>query len=123
MKHFGIVKSFDEAQGLGSITPEKGGEDLRFERSGISWDPKVAPTTGQRLSYELVEKDGRTSALNLQTVQDAIGGSSRAPAQFTGRTKGNPMDEQTLHRNPSSRLVAVILAFFVVGGALVFAIS
>jgi hypothetical protein len=33
------------------------------------------------------------------------------------------MNEQTLHRNPSSRLVAVILAFFVVGGALVFAIS
>ncbi|MCL6730713.1 cold-shock protein [Sphingomonas hankyongi] len=68
MKHFGTIKTFDETQGRGSITPEKGGDELRFERSAISWDPKVAPKTGQRLSYELLEKDGRTSAMNLQTV-------------------------------------------------------
>ena len=68
MKHFGTVKSFDETQGRGSITPEKGGEDLRFERSAISWEPKVAPKTGQRLSYELAEKDGQSSAVNLATM-------------------------------------------------------
>ena len=68
MKHFGTVKSFDETQGSGSITPEQGGEELRFERSAISWDTKVAPKTGQRLSYELDQKDGRTSAVNLATI-------------------------------------------------------
>ena len=68
MKHFGTVKSFDDTQGRGLIAPEKGGEELRFERSAISWDPKVSPRTGQRLSYEVTEKDGRTNAINLQTV-------------------------------------------------------
>ena len=68
MKHFGTLKSFDETKGSGSITPEKGGDELRFERSAISWDSKVAPTTGQRLSYELNEKDGRTNAVKLETI-------------------------------------------------------
>ena len=67
MKHFGTVKSFDETQGRGSITPESGGEELRFEKSAISWDPKVAPKTGQRLSYELAQTDNRT-AVNLETI-------------------------------------------------------
>jgi CspA family cold shock protein len=67
MKLFGTVKSFNEEKGQGSITPEKGGEDLRFERSAISWG-KVAPKTGQRLSYELAEKDGQSSAVNLETI-------------------------------------------------------
>lgn len=68
MKHFGTVKSFDETQGRGLITPEKGGEELRFERGAISWEPKVAPKTGQRLSYELAENDGQSSAVNLATI-------------------------------------------------------
>lgn len=67
MKHFGTVKSFDETQGRGSITPEAGGEELRFEKSAISWEPKVAPKTGQRLSYELATTDSRT-AVNLETI-------------------------------------------------------
>lgn len=33
------------------------------------------------------------------------------------------MNEQTLRRNPFNRPVAVILALFVVGGALAFAVS
>jgi CspA family cold shock protein len=68
MKHFGTVKSFDETQGLGSITPENGGEVLPFERSAICWGPQVALKTGQRLSYELSENDGQTSAVNLATM-------------------------------------------------------
>ena len=68
MKLFGTVKSFDETQGRGSITPEKGGEEVRFERSAISWEPKVAPTIGQRLSYELSTKDGNNTAIGLQTA-------------------------------------------------------
>ena len=68
MKYFGTVKSFNEEKGQGSITPETGGEELRFERSAISWDPKTSPKEGQRLSYELAEKDGQTSAVNLETI-------------------------------------------------------
>ena len=68
MKYFGTVKSFDETQGFGSITPETGGDDLRFDRSAMSWEPKTDPKTGQRLSYELAHKNGRASAVNLGTI-------------------------------------------------------
>ena len=68
MKHFGTVKTFDENQGRGSITPEKGGEDLGIERSAIQWDRKISPTPGQRLSYELNQEGGKTRAVNLETI-------------------------------------------------------
>ena len=67
MKYFGTVKSFDETKGLGSIKPEQGGEELRFDRNAISWEPKTPPKEGQRLSYD-VSGDGRNAALNLQTI-------------------------------------------------------
>ncbi|HEX6072953.1 MAG TPA: cold shock domain-containing protein [Sphingomicrobium sp.] len=68
MKHFGTVKSFDEEKGLGSIKAEEGGEELRFDRSAISWEPKTSPKEGQRLTYDLNSKDGRNTAVNLQTI-------------------------------------------------------
>jgi CspA family cold shock protein len=69
MKQFGTVKSFDEAKGQGSITPETGGQELRFERSALSQDLKAPPSVGQRLSYELSQKEGQQpSAVNLETV-------------------------------------------------------
>ena len=68
MKHFGTVKSFDEAKGHGSIQPEEGGQNLDFERSAISWDRETSPAEGQRLSYEITTKDGETRAVNLQNA-------------------------------------------------------
>jgi len=68
MKHFGTVKSFDDTQGSGSITPETGGAELRFEKSAFAWADKVVPTTGQRLSYELAHKEGVASAINLTAI-------------------------------------------------------
>ena len=69
MKLFGIVQSFDKAQGFGSIQPEAGGDALRFENSAIKWNRSDSPTAEQRLSYELgTSADGKPCALNLQTV-------------------------------------------------------
>ncbi len=68
MKHFGKVESFDNDKGTGLITPEAGGKDITFERKAISWDNKTAPAVGKRLSYEVSEKDGVSSALNLQNA-------------------------------------------------------
>jgi CspA family cold shock protein len=68
MKHFGTVKSFDEAKGLGSIKAEEGGEELRFDRNAIAWEPKTSPKEGQRLTYDLNSKDGQNTAVNLQTI-------------------------------------------------------
>jgi cold shock CspA family protein len=69
MKYFGTVKSFDTIKGQGEIKPETGGDDLRFERSAISWEKNSIPTVGQRLSYDVGTNDQRQPcALNLQTI-------------------------------------------------------
>ena len=69
MKLFGIVQSFDTAKGFGSIKPEAGGDDLRFENSAIKWDRTDSPKAEQRLSYELgSNSDGKPCAINLHTV-------------------------------------------------------
>ena len=69
MKYFGTVKSFDAVAGHGEIKQEVGGNDLHFETSAIQWDKNVAPTVGQRLSYDVGQSsDRRSCALNLQTI-------------------------------------------------------
>lgn len=69
MKYFGTVKSFDTVKGVGEISPEAGGEMLRFERSAFSWENDNVPTIGQRLSYDVGTNDQRQPrALNLQTI-------------------------------------------------------
>jgi cold shock CspA family protein len=69
MKYFGTVKSFDSDKGHGEIKQEAGGDDLRFEKSAISWDKNVAPTVGQRLSYERgTNNERQPRALNLMTI-------------------------------------------------------
>ena len=67
MKLFGTVKSFDSAQGHGLITPEAGGETIRFNKSA-TWDKSTPPTVGQRLSYEASQQNNQPLALNLQTA-------------------------------------------------------
>lgn len=69
MKYFGTVKSFDSVKGVGEIKQEAGGDDLRFEKSAISWDKTIAPTLGQRLSYERgTTANHQPCALNLMTI-------------------------------------------------------
>jgi cold shock CspA family protein len=68
MKNFGTVTAFDDVNGQGLITPETGGKDLSFERSAMSWDRNLAPATGQRLSYDLMTREGKTSAVNLHKI-------------------------------------------------------
>lgn len=68
MKYFGTVKSFDEASGHGSIVPEIGGDDLRFERGAASWNRVAPPRPGQRLSYDVHHTNGQAAAVNLQTL-------------------------------------------------------
>ena len=65
MKYFGAVKSVDEASGDGSIAPETGGDDLRFQRGSTSWNRVAPPRPGQRLSYDGHRINGQPSAVNL----------------------------------------------------------
>jgi cold shock CspA family protein len=68
MRCFGTVKSFDERRGRGSIQPERGHEEIGFEKGAVIWHRSVDPTAGQRLSYEVGIRDGRTRAVNLRTI-------------------------------------------------------
>lgn len=69
MKHFGTVNSFDAVTGSGQIKPETGGDDLRFEKSAVSWSDNASPTIGQRLSYDVgTNSERQPRALNLQTI-------------------------------------------------------
>ena len=68
MKLFGTVKSFDSIQGTGQITPEAGGDLIRFDKSAIAWDKATPPMVGQRLSYEAGKTNDQARALNLQTA-------------------------------------------------------
>ena len=68
MKFFGTVKSFDETKGLGSLTPEMGGDELKFERSAISWDASKAPNIGERLSYDKSTLNSQPCAVNLARI-------------------------------------------------------
>jgi CspA family cold shock protein len=69
MKYFGTVKSFDSDKGHGMIKPEAAGEELRFERSAITWGNDNPPTAGQRLSYDVGQNSERQPcAVNLQTI-------------------------------------------------------
>jgi len=66
MKTFGKVESYDNNAGTGLITPEVEGKNLPFSRSAFSWEDKAAPSVGRRLSYEIAENNGVTSAIKLQ---------------------------------------------------------
>lgn len=69
MKFFGTVSSFDSSKGHGEITPETGGDMLRFERNAFSWKNSSVPTVGQRLSYDVgTNSERQPCALNLQTI-------------------------------------------------------
>jgi cold shock CspA family protein len=46
MRCFGTVKSFDERRGSGSIEPERGHEDIGFEKGAVIWRRSVDPTPG-----------------------------------------------------------------------------
>ncbi len=64
----GVVKWFNPTKGYGFIAPDDGGKDVfvhitAVERSGLG-----QIVEGQKLSYDLQEERGRTSAGNLQAV-------------------------------------------------------
>ena len=68
MKYFGTVKSFDIDQGIGSLKPETGSDELKFERSAFSWAAPEVPTVGQRLSYDKGTMGSQPCAVNLASI-------------------------------------------------------
>ncbi|WP_033073712.1 hypothetical protein [Sphingopyxis sp. MWB1] len=69
MTYFGKIHSYDSGKGAGTITPEKGGENLAFVKADLHQEA-AEPKAGQRFGYETRQAgDGKAQAINLQQEQ------------------------------------------------------
>jgi CspA family cold shock protein len=64
----GSIISFKEDRGYGFIKPQDGGDNVYLHISALqaAGIDKVAP--GQRLTYEILSKDGKTSAVDIKLL-------------------------------------------------------
>ena len=84
MTQYGMIKSYDSSNGTGSITPEKGGDALRFKKADLQQEGQM-PKVDQRYSYETSEVDGgKKHAVNLQHQQDDGGKQSEQARKQQG---------------------------------------
>lgn len=66
----GTVKWFNTSKGYGFIAPEEGSKDIFVHISALEKAGLSQLDDGQKVSYELIENKGKTSATNIQ-LQDA----------------------------------------------------
>jgi CspA family cold shock protein len=64
----GTVKWFNPTKGFGFIQPEEGGKDVFVHISALQRAGLSNLAEGQRVTYELESRNGRTSAVNIQPV-------------------------------------------------------
>ncbi|AXK43621.1 cold shock domain-containing protein [Erythrobacter sp. SN021] len=73
MTHYGTIKSYDAGKGQGMITPEQGGDVLKFEKSDLKKESS-APQQGQRFGYETKQVGGgQPQAINLRQEEQGEG--------------------------------------------------
>lgn len=69
MTYFGKIHSYDGSKGAGTITPDKGGENLAFVKADLQQEA-AEPKAGQRFGYETRQvSGGKPQAINLQQEQ------------------------------------------------------
>ncbi len=64
----GSIISFKEDRGYGFIRPQDGGDNVYLHISALQAAGIDKVEAGQRLSYELLTKDGKTSAVSIQLL-------------------------------------------------------
>ena len=67
----GTVKWFNAQKGFGFIQPTDGGSDVFVHISAVERAGLDTLKDGQRVSYELATQKGKTSAVNLQLLDQA----------------------------------------------------
>jgi len=64
----GTVKWFNATKGFGFIQPEDGSKDVFVHISAVQRANLAGLDEGQKVSYDIVEERGKSSAGNLKTV-------------------------------------------------------
>jgi cold shock protein len=64
----GTVKWFNPTKGFGFIEPEQGSSDVFVHISAVERAGLTTLNEGQRVSYELENSKGKTSAVNLKLI-------------------------------------------------------
>lgn len=62
----GTVKWFNATKGYGFIEPDEGGKDVFVHITAVQAAGLQGLHEGQKISYELTEQRGKTSAANLK---------------------------------------------------------
>ena len=65
----GTVKWFNTTKGYGFIQPEDGGNDVFVHISAVQAAGLAGLEDGQKVSYELTESRGKTSATELKIAE------------------------------------------------------
>ena len=66
----GTVKWFNSTKGYGFIQPEDGGSDVFVHISAVQNARLTTLNEGQRVSFEIENKNNRSSAIELKPIED-----------------------------------------------------
>ena len=69
MSNIGTVKWFNPNKGYGFITPEDETEDIFVHSSALENSNIRILIEGQKVSYNIAKNKGRTSAVNIKSIE------------------------------------------------------
>jgi len=70
MKQSGQVKWFNEKKGFGFIALDNGGDDVFIHYTGIAGTGHRTLQQGQKVTFQIEEKDGRYRATDVKVRDD-----------------------------------------------------
>ncbi len=68
----GTVKWFNPTKGYGFIAPDEGGADVFVHMRAVQRAGLASLQEGQRVSYDIVSRDGKTSADHLELLSSDL---------------------------------------------------